>query len=45
MATISDPVVRDVVAAINAGDRSAFLALLAADATMSGDGTNHDLHH
>ncbi|GAA4533929.1 nuclear transport factor 2 family protein [Amycolatopsis samaneae] len=39
----TDPVVRDFVAAINAGDRAAFDALLAGDATMSDDGTDRDL--
>jgi hypothetical protein len=37
------PAVRDLVLAINAGDRAAFLAALAPDATMSDDGTARDL--
>ncbi|GAA2133502.1 hypothetical protein GCM10009760_09750 [Kitasatospora kazusensis] len=40
---LSDPTVRALVAAINAGDRTAFLALLTPDATMSDDGTERDL--
>ena len=40
---LSDPTVRALVAAINANDRSAFLALLTPDATMSDDGTDRDL--
>ena len=43
MTTLSDPTVRALVAAINAGDRTAFLALLTPDATMSDDGTERDL--
>jgi hypothetical protein len=38
-----DPVVRAFVAAVNAGDRDAFFALLAPEATMSDDGTERDL--
>ncbi|MGX1668806.1 hypothetical protein [Streptomyces sp. NPDC055400] len=45
MAAISDPVVRVVVAAINAGAHSGFLALPAPDAAMPDDGTDRDLHH
>ena len=40
---ISDPTVRAFVTAINAGDREAFFAVLAPDATMSDDGTDRDL--
>lgn len=39
----SDPTVRALVAAINSGDRSAFLGLLTDDATMSDDGSDRDL--
>jgi hypothetical protein len=38
-----DPAVRELVAAINAGDRERFFAVLAPDATMSDDGTERDL--
>lgn len=41
---LSDPVVGALVSAVNAHDRDAFLALLTADATMSDDGTERDLH-
>lgn len=41
---LSDPVVRRVVAAINGHDRDAFIDLLTADATMSDDGSDRDLH-
>jgi ketosteroid isomerase-like protein len=41
--TPTDPTVRALVEAINAGDRAAFLALLAPDATMSDDGNERDL--
>jgi hypothetical protein len=40
---LADPVVRAFVAAINAGDRDAFRALLAPGATMSDDGSERDL--
>jgi ketosteroid isomerase-like protein len=40
---LSNPVVRELVAAINAGDRERFFAVLAPDATMSDDGTERDL--
>ncbi|MBW8485374.1 nuclear transport factor 2 family protein [Actinomadura parmotrematis] len=43
MTTPSDPAVRALVAAINAGDRDAFLAVLTPDATLSDDGTDRDL--
>jgi hypothetical protein len=39
----SDPVVRAFVAAVNAGDREAFFALLAPGATMSDDGSERNL--
>jgi hypothetical protein len=42
--TPTDPAVRALVAAVNAGDRAAFLAALAPGATMSDDGTDRDLH-
>jgi ketosteroid isomerase-like protein len=42
-AKLSDPTVRAVVAAINAGDRAAFLELLSPDATMADDGSERDL--
>jgi hypothetical protein len=41
---LSDPTVRSVVRAINAGDRDAFLAVFTADATMSDDGTDREFH-
>jgi hypothetical protein len=40
---VTDPAVRALIAAINAGDRQAFFAALTADATMSDDGTDRDL--
>ncbi len=40
---LSDPTVRSFVDAINAGDRGAFVAVLAPGATMSDDGTDRDL--
>ncbi|MFF2045760.1 nuclear transport factor 2 family protein [Kitasatospora sp. NPDC058170] len=43
-AKLSDPTVRAAVAAINAGDRSAFVALLTEGATMSDDGSDRDLN-
>lgn len=42
-AKLSDPTVRALVTAINAGDRAAFLALLTEGATMSDDGSDRDL--
>ena len=39
----SDPAVAAFVAAVNAGDRDAFLAALTEDATRSDDGTERDL--
>jgi hypothetical protein len=38
-----NPVVAELVAAINAGDRAAFLGLLTPDATLSDDGTERVL--
>jgi len=40
---VTEPAVQALIAAINAGDRAAFLAALAPDATMSDDGTDRDL--
>ena len=40
---LTDPVVRKVVEAVNAGDRDAFFALLTEGATMSDDGSDRDL--
>jgi hypothetical protein len=40
---LTDPVVRALIAAINAGDRDAFFAQLAPGATMSDDGSERDL--
>jgi hypothetical protein len=40
---LQDPAVRELVAAINAGDRERFFAALAPGATMSDDGTERDL--
>jgi hypothetical protein len=40
---VDDPAVRTLIAAINDGDREAFLAALTPDATMSDDGTDRDL--
>ncbi|MFD8752828.1 nuclear transport factor 2 family protein [Kitasatospora sp. NPDC059577] len=42
-AKLSDPVVRALVTAINAGDRDAFVGLLTADASMSDDGSDRNL--
>jgi hypothetical protein len=39
----SNPVVRRFVAALNAGDKRAVLAVLTPDATMSDDGSERDL--
>ena len=41
--TPTDPTVRALIEAINAGDRAGFLAQLTSDATMSDDGTERDL--
>lgn len=43
MLEVSDPAVRALISAINAGDRDAFFAALTPDATMSDDGTERDL--
>jgi hypothetical protein len=40
---LNDPVVRQVVEAINTGDRDGFFALLTPGATMSDDGSERDL--
>jgi hypothetical protein len=40
---LADPVVRNFVEAVNAGDRDAFFPLLTTDATMSDDGSERDL--
>ncbi|WP_030159540.1 hypothetical protein [Streptomyces sp. NRRL S-244] len=40
---LSDPTVRAFVTAVNAGDRSAFHAVLTPDATMSDDGSDRDI--
>ncbi|MFJ1706438.1 nuclear transport factor 2 family protein [Kitasatospora sp. NPDC088346] len=40
---LSQPAVRSLVAAINAGDRDAFIAALTPAATMSDDGSDRDL--
>ena len=42
-AEVSDPVVRRLLEAINAGDRAAFFDVLTPDATMSDDGSDRDL--
>jgi hypothetical protein len=39
----SNPVVKQFVAALNAGDKDAFFAVLTPDATMSDDGNERDL--
>ncbi|MFD3700622.1 nuclear transport factor 2 family protein [Streptomyces sp. NPDC058646] len=41
---LSDPAVRAFVTAVNDGDRQAFEANLAPDATMSDDGSDRELH-
>jgi hypothetical protein len=40
---VTDPAVRALIAAINAGDRAAFFTALAPGATMSDDGTDRDV--
>ncbi|WP_030290953.1 hypothetical protein [Streptomyces katrae] len=40
---LTDPIVRAFVTAVNAGDQSAFRAVLAEGATMSDDGSDRDL--
>ena len=42
-AQLTDPTVRAFVTAVNAGDRSAFEAVLAPGATMSDDGSDRDV--
>ena len=42
-ASVTDPAVSALIAAINAGDRDAFFAVLAPGATMSDDGHDRDL--
>jgi hypothetical protein len=42
-AEVTDPVVRRLIDAINAGDRDAFFDVLTPDATMSDDGHDRDL--
>jgi hypothetical protein len=41
---LTDPIVRSVAAAINAGDREAFLAAFTAAPTMSDDGSERDFN-
>jgi hypothetical protein len=41
--TATNPAVRELFEAINAGDRPRFLAALSADATLSDDGTPQDV--
>src|SRR5262245_7127847 len=43
MSEPANPVVRELVAAINGGDREAFMATLTPDATLSDDGTPRTL--
>ncbi len=43
VARLSDPAVRAFVTAVNAHDRGALRALLAPGATMSDDGSDHDV--
>jgi SnoaL-like domain len=43
-ADVTEPAVRALIDAINAGDRDAFYATLTPDATMSDDGQDRDLH-
>jgi hypothetical protein len=40
---VTDPAVRALIAAINAGDQAAFFAALTPGATMSDDGTDRNL--
>lgn len=40
---LSDPTVRTVVSAINAGDRDAFMSAFTPDATMADDGSDRNL--
>jgi len=41
---LSDPTVRAVAKAINAGNRAAFLAAFTPDATLTDDGSERDFH-
>ena len=41
--SVTEPAVQALIAAINAGDREAFFAVLTPDATMSDDGTDRNL--
>ena len=41
---VTEPAIRALIDAINAGDRDAFFAELTPDATMSDDGRERDLH-
>jgi hypothetical protein len=43
-AEVTDPAVRALIGAINAGDRDSFFAGLTPDATMSDDGRDRDPH-
>ena len=43
-ADVTEPAVRALIDAINAGDRDGFFAVLTPDATMSDDGRERDLH-
>jgi hypothetical protein len=43
LSDVTDPAVRSLIAAINAGDRAAFFGALVPGATMSDDGTDRDL--
>ena len=43
-AQLTQPAVAAFVAAVNAGDKEAFFAVLTEDATMSDDGTDRDLN-
>jgi hypothetical protein len=43
-ADVTEPAVRALIDAINAGDRDAFFAALTPDATMSDDGRDRELH-
>jgi hypothetical protein len=42
-AEVTEPAIRALIDAINAGDRDAFFATLTPDATMSDDGRDRDL--
>lgn len=43
-ARVDNAIVSALIAAINAHDRSGFLALLSTDATLSDNGTDRDMH-